>query len=317
MGRDLPGREGALPPLPPLRTVLETFASYGSSSHSRRRVASPERYVAAGSERNAGRTSADVVARRSIAWSPFAGPRGSHPTCPVLGCPGSVLRVTHQVRVSSLSAWARRPYPPGYVFPVPFGGRRSLLGPSCARCGFGPFFRRWSGLPACAGPQRGCHVSHQGEALAVGVFSTAGPRCPIARPCTETLSQGAHYRRVSHPFRRPVLTQPRQRFTRVHPCQLSLARLVRMVRSCLGLQPSAVARPVTGTLARFGNRRGHTPGSWLVHDHSTRATSCRKYMRTLYHKRAAEWEANRTRTRKRQSPQRPKVKERPFSECGV
>jgi len=32
-------------------------------------------------------------------------------------------------------------YPAGYGFPVPFGGRRSLLEPSCARCGLGPLLR--------------------------------------------------------------------------------------------------------------------------------------------------------------------------------
>jgi len=32
-------------------------------------------------------------------------------------------------------------YPAGYGFPVPFGCRRSLLAPSCARCGLGPLLR--------------------------------------------------------------------------------------------------------------------------------------------------------------------------------
>jgi hypothetical protein len=34
----------------------------------------------------------------------------------------------------------------GLCFPAPFGRRHSLLGPSCARCGIEPFFRRSSGL---------------------------------------------------------------------------------------------------------------------------------------------------------------------------
>ena len=55
----------------------------------------------------------------------------------------------------------QRPYPPGYGFPVPFGGWPSLLGSSCARCGIGPFFRRSSGLLAGARPQRGCRVPHR------------------------------------------------------------------------------------------------------------------------------------------------------------
>jgi len=34
--------------------------------------------------------------------------------------------------VSGLLAWVL-PYPPGYDFPLPFGRRHSLLGPSCTR----------------------------------------------------------------------------------------------------------------------------------------------------------------------------------------
>ena len=55
--------------------------------------------------------------------------------------------MTHQIHVSSLSARVKRPYPPGYGFPAPFGRRHSLLGSSCPRCGIGPSFRRSSGLP--------------------------------------------------------------------------------------------------------------------------------------------------------------------------
>jgi hypothetical protein len=47
-----------------------------------------------------------------------------------------------------------RPSPPGYGFPLPLGGWPSLLGPSCSRCGFGPSFRRSSGL--LAGGQTAC-----------------------------------------------------------------------------------------------------------------------------------------------------------------
>jgi len=42
--------------------------------------------------------------------------------------------------VSPLSGWVL-PYPAGYGFPRPFGCRRSLLAPSCARCGVGPLLR--------------------------------------------------------------------------------------------------------------------------------------------------------------------------------
>src|SRR5262245_32880895 len=75
-------------------------------------------------------------------------PRGPHRTCPGVGVHHNVLWVTHQAHVSRLSPRASPPYPPGYVFPAPFGWRRSLLGPSWTRCGFGPSFRRSSGLPA-------------------------------------------------------------------------------------------------------------------------------------------------------------------------
>src|SRR5262249_36022326 len=63
---------------------------------------------------------------------------GSHLTCPFgLPNPPGSCRVVYQAHVSRLSARALRPYPPGYEFPVPFGGWSSLLGPSCARCGVG------------------------------------------------------------------------------------------------------------------------------------------------------------------------------------
>src|SRR5262245_8290413 len=62
---------------------------------------------------------------------------GLHPTFPLMSNRYGVLWVVHQVHVSRFSAWATRPYPPGYDFPVPFGGWRSLLGPSCVRCRIG------------------------------------------------------------------------------------------------------------------------------------------------------------------------------------
>jgi hypothetical protein len=62
-------------------------------------------------------------------------------------------------------------------------------------------------------------------------------------------------------FRRPLLTGPHQRFTRVHPSDLSLARLAWMVQVRLRHYPSAFARAVARTLAWVGNRPGHWPGS--------------------------------------------------------
>ena len=63
-----------------------------------------------------------------------------------------------------------------------------------------------------------------------------------------------HYRRkrINHRFRRSSLTKPHQKFTSVHPSDLPLARFARMVRVCLGLHPSAVARFVTWRLRGSG-----------------------------------------------------------------
>src|SRR5262245_36088499 len=83
----------------------------------------------------------ETTARGSVCLA-FA----KHLTCPLVGNPHDALWMTHQVHVSSLSAQARRPYPPGYGFPSPFGRRPSLLGPSCTRCGVKPLFRRSSSL---------------------------------------------------------------------------------------------------------------------------------------------------------------------------
>jgi len=70
-------------------------------------------------------------------------------------------------------------------------------------------------------------------------------------------------------FRRPSMTQPQQRFTRVHPSRLSLARFLRMVRSLLGLHLPAFARFVTWRLRRSGTgldtRQGHGDSVMTTH----------------------------------------------------
>ena len=53
-------------------------------------------------------------------------------------------------------------------------------------------------------------------------------------------------------YRRPYVTEPHRQFTCVHPSALPLARFARMVRVCLGLHPSAVARFVTWRLQGSG-----------------------------------------------------------------
>jgi hypothetical protein len=73
------------------------------------------------------------------------------------------------------------------------------------------------------------------------------------------------HRRVSHRLRRPFVTQPQRRFIRIHPSRLSLTRFAWMVQARLGLHPSALARHVTGALARVRNRPGHWSGPVLTH----------------------------------------------------
>ena len=127
------GKGAASPPLPYLRTVREGCPSYGSSR--------PLPSVLPEAPSRVGRCVALGSVCRPIA--------GSHLTCPFgLHNPTGGCRVVHLAHVSRLSARARWPYPPGYDFPWPFGGWRSLLGPSCSRCGLGPSFRRSSGLLA-------------------------------------------------------------------------------------------------------------------------------------------------------------------------
>lgn len=66
------------------------------------------------------------------------------------------------------------PYPPGYGFPLPFGWWPSLIGSSCSRWGIEPSLRS-AYRHLYSGPHRGFHVSHEGDAAGVGVFSTPEP----------------------------------------------------------------------------------------------------------------------------------------------
>jgi len=92
----------------------------------------------------------------------------------------------HQARVSALSGRAAAPVRPvmreplaeepvnGPGFPLPFGCRHSLLGPSCARWGVEPSSRPADRQVAPAGPQRGCHVPLGRGATGVGAAWTPG-----------------------------------------------------------------------------------------------------------------------------------------------
>jgi hypothetical protein len=183
----------------------------------------------------------------SSARGPFAGPRpASNLSLRVLGSPSGSCRVVCQAHVSRLSPRASPPYPPGYVFPVPFGGRHLLLGPSWARCGFGPSFRRSSGLPAgsrrtatglprfapgrCAGG--GC-LLYPGAAVSWGHPNRGG--------CLHAGRTGpafvARFRLSHHRCDGLFVTGPRSKVTWVHPSQLPLACGPTVVSGLLGFSP--------------------------------------------------------------------------------
>ena len=265
-----PGRGGMSPSRLPLRTVHESPPSHGSSKSCTTQLGSPERCDRSGCGRP-GRPGTKPGLGRA------GSPRGSvcstgvlHLTCPAVGVLPAVLWVTHLTHVSGLSAQARGPYPPGYDFPVPYGGWPSLLGSSCARCGVGPSFRRSSGLLA-GGPDRNgvtmfrTREARRGRVPSVprgrGVRGGSGSGLPPVCPVIAVVA--------NHHFRRPSMTQPQQRFTRVHPVRLSLARFPRMVRSRLGLHLPAFARFVTWRLRRSGTgldtRQGHGDSAMTTH----------------------------------------------------
>jgi hypothetical protein len=119
-------------------------------------------------------------------------------------------------------------------------------------------FQTSTGLP-CFAPVR---HNRRGCLLYPGVLVSEHERLHIL---TVFVRHGALTRsspsELTTGFRRPLLTGPRRRFTRVHPSDLSLARLAWMVQTRLRHYPSAFARSVTRTLAWVGNRPGHWPGS--------------------------------------------------------
>ena len=60
-------------------------------------------------------------------------------------------------------------------FPLPFGYRRSLLGPSCARRGVQPPSRSAHQVRTSSpGPRRGCHVPHETDTTGLGALCTPG-----------------------------------------------------------------------------------------------------------------------------------------------
>ena len=215
--------------------------------------------------------------RRSV-----CGTEGSHLTCPLISNHYRVLRVAHQVHVSRLSAWAV-PYPPGYGFPLPFGGWRSLFGPSYSQERIRPPLRSayWTGqtfrgLPRSAPVRRdwgGCPLYPGGQGVYAGDNFRFPCHCPemliswlLTRSSPSWLtiipaisSHGASSRVHSH--------SPVQPFPRL---------VTRMVRGLLGLYPLLRTSPLPGTHAGIGNRRRTLAGVENFLDHSSGATSCRK-----------------------------------------
>jgi hypothetical protein len=113
-------------------------------------------------------------------------------------------------------------------------------------------------------PRRGFHVPHQGGAVGVGASSTPGSWCPRAtRDPGCSLAEGSLTSAldpliavwVSHRFRRPHLTEPRRRLTRVHPSDLPLARSARMARARLGHSPLLSSTPLPGHPLGWGLTR--------------------------------------------------------------
>ena len=247
----------------PLRTVHESPPSHGSSKSCTTQLGSPERCDRSGCGRP-GRPGTKPGLGRA------GSPRGSvcstgvlHLTCPAVGVLPVVLWVTHLTHVSGLSAQARGPYPPGYDFPVPYGGWPSLLGSSCARCGVGPSFQRSSGLLA-GGPDRNgvtmfrTREARRGRVPSVprgrGVRGGSGsglpPVCPViavvinhrlSATFDDAASAKVHSRSPGPSFPGPVPPDGSESPWASPACFRTLRYLA---------------------LAQVGNWLGHSPGPW-------------------------------------------------------
>jgi hypothetical protein len=183
------GKGAALPLPPPLRTVLESFPSYGSSkslttplpwplscrvvlasppgAFARKGVALQQGPSEASNSspsvrpcRPQGQRRRWRVSRVAHFTGPFANPEGPHLTCPVTSNLSPVLRVTHPTHVSGLSAWARGPIHRVMTSPCLSAGGLRFLGHLVPAAGLGrPSEDRpayWLGTR----PQRGCRVPH-------------------------------------------------------------------------------------------------------------------------------------------------------------
>src|SRR5262249_26912638 len=132
--------------------------------------------------------------------------------------------------------------------------------PSEDRRAYWPVGQTATGLPCSALVRRdgvGC-LLYCGAGVSLAGAGAASSPLAQASPWLSTIV-----------FRRPSMTQPQQRLTRVHPVRLSLARFPRMVRGPLGLHLPAVARFVTWRLRRSGTgsdtRQGHGDSAMTTH----------------------------------------------------
>ena len=160
--------------------------------------------------------------------------------------------MTHQVHVSSLSAWATCPIRRVMDSPrLSAGGIRfldlhvpavELRLPSEDRRAYWACAQTTTGLPRFA-PVR----YDRG-----GCFLYSGVVVSAHRTSSEVESTFDPLIAVSTILSATLVTEPHRKFTCVHPSDLPLARFARMVRVCLGLHPSAVARFVTWRLQGSG-----------------------------------------------------------------
>ena len=174
-----------------------------------------------------------------------------HLTYPAMGALCRELRVVHQVDVSRLSAWAYA-LSTGLWVPLAFrrGGLRFFDLPTPTE-GFGrPHGWLTDRSQTSLGLPRSAPVRYAWR----GCLLYSGVWCPhtgvLCHPCQVT----QHCRLGQPSFRQPVLTEPRRRFTRVHPSTLSLARSVQMAWTRLGRYPWLRTPPLPVTHAGIGNR---------------------------------------------------------------
>ena len=175
---------------------------------------------------------------------------------------------------------------PGFL--LPFGHRRSLLGPSCARWGTGPSsrsaYRRTnrrtpSGLScsACDRCGRDGRPLNPGDdgALPAGQTRPAGTRrLPAAGPCSPAC-------RI--PPAEVLMTRRHRGFTCVHPSGLPQPVVPRVEREPLGLSPGLRTLRLPAAHAGAGTVLAHWTGNYVTdisrspfdERHSSHATSCR------------------------------------------